>query len=355
MKILLLGEFSGFHTTLRDGLRVLGHDASVIGTGDGAKAIPVDWNIGTHRGGRTGMVERVARAVHFTATAPRADVLQLINPHVFPRGAGLNDRLIRRLRRRMPKMFLSACGDDALFIGKGVRALRYNPIDDATTLDLGLDRHPLANPDDLRWNHEVAAMSDGVIPVMYEYQMAYADEPRRLAAIPLPVNIDKVQASPNRVGDKLVVMHGAGRAGFKGSRHILKAFEMVTERHPGRFEFVHVTNLPIGQYLELMKRVNVVVDQTNGYSCGMNALFALAMGKVVLGGAEPESLSLYGGAASPVRNILPDASDIAAKLEAMLDLRPRLADMGEESRRFVEEHHHYRIIAQRYVDTWTRG
>ncbi len=353
MKILLLGEFSGFHTTLRDGLRVLGHGADVVGTGDGTKAIPVDWNIGSHRTGTMGMIERIAKAIHFTMTAPHADVIQLINPHVFPRGAGLNDHLIRRLRGRMPNMFLSACGDDALFVGKGIRALRYNPIDDAMRIDLGLERHPLANPDDLRWNRELAAMCDGVIPVMYEYQVAYADEPHRLASIPLPVNVDKIPALRNRIGDKLVVMHGAGRPGFKGSRHILAAFNLLEKRHPDRFEFVHVTNLPIDRYLELMKRVNVVVDQTNGYSCGMNALFALAMGKIVLGGAEPEARSLYDGGGSPVRNILPDAADIAMKLEELLDLASLFPRMGDESRQFVERHHHYLTVADRYVTAWT--
>jgi hypothetical protein len=132
----------------------------------------------------------------------------------------------------------------------------------------------------------------------------------------------------------------------------LAAFDLLEKRHPDRFEFVHVTNMPIDRYLELMKRVNVVVDQTNGYSCGMNALFALAMGKVVLGGAEPEALSLYGGAGSPVRNILPDAADIATKLEELLDAGPILAQMAEEARHFVERHHHYLTVAGRYLDAW---
>lgn len=354
MKVLLLGEFSGFHTTLRDGLRILGHDAIVAGTGDGSKAIPVDWDIGTTRTGLLGTGARIAKATQLVATMPKVDVLQLINPHVFPRGAGLNDVLIRLLRRKVPRLFLSACGDDAFFVQRGIRELRYNPIDDATVYDLGLDRHPLTAPQDLQWNEALAEMVDGVIPVMYEYEVGYVGRSNLRPNIPLPVNTDKVKCLSNRPGDKLVVMHGAGRAGFKGSRHILKAFEILEEKHPGCFEFIHVTNLPIGEYLELMARVNVVVDQANSYSCGMNALFALAMGKIVLGGAEPESLTLYGGASTPVRNIRPDPADIVRELTTLLDLRSQLTEMGDHNRRFIEQHHDYRTIAARYLEAWTK-
>lgn len=353
MKILLLGEFSGFHTTLRDGLLALGHDATVVASGDGTKAIPVDWNIGTSTTGRAGTLVRIGKALNFAATAPDADVLQVINPHIFPLGLGLNSTLLRRLRRKMPKMFLSGCGDDALFVQKGIRKLRYNPIDDALKYDLGLDRHPLSSEGELAWNEEMAEMVDGVIPVMHEYELSYSGCRTLRGSIPLPVNLDKVTALPNRSGDRLVVMHGAGRFGFKGTRHVLEAFRILEERHPDRFEFMHLSNLPLAEYLALMARVNVVVDQTNGYSCGMNALFAMAMGKIVLGGAEPESLGIYGGENTPVLNILPDANSIVAQLEAVLAARSHLSEMGAKSRAFVEKHHDFRAVAARYIEEWS--
>lgn len=354
MKILLLGEFSGFHTTLRDGLLALGHDATVVGAGDGSKAIPVDWNIGTTWSGAAGTLARVAKAVHFAGAAPDVDVFQIINPHIFPLGWGLNARLLRRLRRAVPRMFLSACGDDALFVQKGIDHMRYNPIEDAVTIDLGLTSHPLSTPGELAWNVEVADLVDGVIPVMREYEMGYSGRANLRLTIPLPVNTQKVRQLPNRASDKLVVMHGAGRFGFKGTRHVLEAFRILDEKHPDRFEFLHLSNLPIAEYLEIMARVNVVVDQTNSYSCGMNALFAMAMGKVVLGGAEPESLSIYGGEQTPVRNILPDSANIVAQLEAVLEARDKLPEMGEASRAFVVKHHDYQKVASRYVEEWCR-
>jgi len=352
MKIHLLGEYSGFHTTLRDGLRVLGHEAVVIGSGDGSKAIPVDWNIGASSGWGVGTMARIAKALHFVATAPRVDVLQVINPHVFPLGWGVNTHLLRRLRRKSPRMFLSACGDDAVYIHKGAPSVRYSPVSDAVAIDLGLLDHPLSTPSALKWNNELAQFVDGIIPVMHEYEIGYAGYPKLRSAIPLPVNTAKILHQPNRFRQRLVVMHGAGRLGAKGSRHILEAFRILDRKHPGFFEFMHIGNLPIQEYLNIMARVNVVVDQAYSYSCGMNALFALAMGKVVLGGAEPESLSLYGGEQSPVINILPDVSDIVAKIETIMDKIQDLDDLGLRGRNFIQKHHDYVNIAQTYLNQW---
>src|SRR5690554_1878487 len=42
MKILLLGEYSRLHNSLKEGLQALGHEVVIIGTGDGFKKFPVD-------------------------------------------------------------------------------------------------------------------------------------------------------------------------------------------------------------------------------------------------------------------------------------------------------------------------
>ena len=42
MKILLVGEFSRLHNSLKEGLLALGHDVTLVGTGDSFKNFPVD-------------------------------------------------------------------------------------------------------------------------------------------------------------------------------------------------------------------------------------------------------------------------------------------------------------------------
>ena len=45
MRILLIGEYSRFHNSLKEGLEALGHEVLLVGTGDYFKRFPVDINI----------------------------------------------------------------------------------------------------------------------------------------------------------------------------------------------------------------------------------------------------------------------------------------------------------------------
>lgn len=44
MRILLVGEYSRLHNSLKEGLRELGHQVIIIGNGDGFKNYPVDYS-----------------------------------------------------------------------------------------------------------------------------------------------------------------------------------------------------------------------------------------------------------------------------------------------------------------------
>ena len=45
MRILLVGEFSRLHNSLKEGLLNLGHEVTIIGSGDQFKKYPVDINV----------------------------------------------------------------------------------------------------------------------------------------------------------------------------------------------------------------------------------------------------------------------------------------------------------------------
>ena len=45
MKILLIGEYSRLHNSLKEGLMALGHEVTIVGCGDKFKQFPVDFSI----------------------------------------------------------------------------------------------------------------------------------------------------------------------------------------------------------------------------------------------------------------------------------------------------------------------
>ncbi|HLU16433.1 MAG TPA: hypothetical protein VKZ76_00105 [Edaphocola sp.] len=349
---MLIGEYSGFHQNLRDGLLELGHEAIVAGRKDGKKQISVDIDLDAVRSGILGKLERVWKSYRFSKAVNGYDVIQLINPWIFPKGLGLNEFLIRRILRHNLNVFLSACGDDAMFVMKGAQQLRYHPFKEAIQYDLKVIKHPLDSAKSLAWNEELASAVKGIVPIGYEYAVGYVSCPNLKDCIPLPINTKKIKYIDNRVNRKITIFHGLNRYGFKGTRHIEAAFEVLKRKYPNDVDFIIAGGVPLAEYLKLLERANVVVDQTNSYSCGMNAIYAMAMGKVVMGGAEPETLQAYGVDASPVINIVPDSKDIITKIESLLDSRNNLIEHGWQSRRFVEMHHNHVKVANQYLKVW---
>jgi hypothetical protein len=78
----------------------------------------------------------------------------------------------------------------------------------------------------------------------------------------------------------------------------------------------------------------------------------MALGKVVLGGAEPEHMRAVRVRETPVVNILPDPHDIVNKIETVLEQRDRLEEWGQRSRCFVEEIHGHVKVARACAEQW---
>lgn len=359
MKILLLGEFSGLHKNLKEGLLELGHEVIVAAHGDGFKKIPADISFDPYFSGRMGNIERVFRPLTKLNHMKGFDVVQLISPFSFyyeklPYSLFPTDYFFNQVIGGNKKFFMLAAGDDAFFWRYGRKALAYGPFDDFLKYDAKSNFYFMQSEKSLEMNKKLVDRSRGVIPVMYEYEISYKDSTKRLPTIPLPMNVNKIEYRENRINQKLVVFHGLNRYGFKGTRHIEEAFKILEKKYPNDLELIIDGNMPLNKYLSLMQRTNVVIDQLNSYSLGMNGVYALAMGKVVLGGAEPESLKSMGVHSSPVINVRPSASNMVESVEQLLDQRYRIQEMGAQSRVFAEKVHGHIRVAELYIDTWNR-
>jgi hypothetical protein len=110
--------------------------------------------------------------------------------------------------------------------------------------------------------------------------------------------------------------------------------------------------MPLDEYLEFLKGVNVVVDQAYSVSAGVNALYNMAMGKVVLGGGDQEFLDELGVKESPLIQIKPSVEDIEFELEKIIINRNEIERVGKLSRSFVERHHNYSLVARKYLEVW---
>lgn len=359
MRILLLGEFSALHNNLKDGLLELGHEVVIAANGDGFKKIPSDISFESLLPGKLGRLERGLRPLMNLQKLMGYDVAQLINPFVFyhdnkfPYSVFLAQYFFNKIIDGSAKFFILAAGDDAYFWRYGRKELDYGPFDDFLKYDHKSTTHFFESDKSLSFNKMLVDQSNGVIPVMYEYEVSYRSSNKMLSTIPLPINTKKIEYRDNIPRGKLVIFHGLNRYGFKGTRHVEEAFKILGNKFPNDLELIIDGNMPLDQYLLLMRRTNVVIDQLNSYSLGMNGVYALAMGKVVLGGAEPQSLKSIGVHSSPVINLKPSAKSIVDAVENLLANCNELQKLGAESRKFAEAVHGHTHIAQRYIDTWT--
>jgi glycosyltransferase involved in cell wall biosynthesis len=283
------------------------------------------------------------------------DVVQIINCNVFGGWQfryNYNCLLLSQIKKHSHKMFMMACGEDHYVFSKR-DSLRYNPFDEAimqgeTIGATYTDRRYVEN------NIRVAELVDGIIPGMYEYAEAYREHENCLATIPFPINIDQIQSTPQRFeNNRLKIFHGILREGFKGTRFIKEAMLRLKENYPNDVDILIDGRMPLKKYLKVLEETNVIVDQALSYSYGMNAIYSMAMGKVVLSGNEPECQQEFGRKDIPIINILPSADDIYAKLEKLVLNKDEVIDIGNRSREFIEDFHDYRKVAQRFVDTWS--
>lgn len=355
MRILLLGEFSGFYHVLKEGLEAHGHDVTLASNGDGWKQFPADINLGMRSDSVLEMIAYRWRLLDLPKICKSFEVVQFINPfEVFPRKCFPLLAGFRRLRHESKRLFMSAAGCDAFFWTTGQRAMRYGPFKDSLSFDHNQFGRYLMSASAMRINREVADITDGILPVMYEYAVSYRSHHKCLPTIPLPVNTDKIQFKELRLDRKLRVFHGLSRPGFKGTRHIQQAFSQLQAKYPNDLECIIAGRLPYDEYMKVLADSHLVIDQVNSYSCGMNAVIALAMGKIVIGGAEQEGLAELGISETPVVNVLPSSSSVLQAIERILDHRAKLQELSAHSRQFAERVHDYKRIASRYLETWLK-
>lgn len=357
MKILLLGEFSGLHKNLKEGLVELGHDAVVAASGDGFKKIPVDISFDFDSPFKSPIAKAHKRLKLLASLSELKgyDTVQMVNPFIFPDKFFPNRYAINGIIKNNDKFFLLGAGCDAYFWREGRKNLSYGPFKDNLKYDLKSPVALFESKKSLIFNQWLVEKSNGVIPTMYEYEVSYNHIKNRLNTIPIPMNIEKVKYRENIVKEKIVIFHGLNRYGFKGTRHVKEAFDYLRHKYPNDLELIIEGNLPLDEYLELISRTNVVVDQMYSHSLGLNAIYAMAMGKVVMGGAEPESLISLGVESSPAINVKPNAESLIAEIELLLENKNKISEIGFKSRQFVEEVHDHVKVAQQYINTWNKN
>lgn len=356
MKILLLGEYSGLNNELKNALINIGHDVTLAASNDFFKAYPTDLNLGYGSNIYTYKARQLLLPLMNLKKLTNYDIVHVINFYIFPRMPWLNLQLIKFLKKNNGLVTLAGAGDDPFFVKFSAETMRYNPIEPHELYDRGGKAYYMRHDNHLSIMNEYMNYVDGVIPIMYEYYSTFVQagfESKVCSPIAIPINTKKINYEANIAKNKLLFFHGLNRVGFKGTFLIQECFDSFQKKYPNDVECIIAGNMPFDKYMNLLSKVNISVDQVFSYSLAMNPLYSMAKGKVVCGGAEPESSILYAGASPPVHNLLPNKSSIINTFEFILENKSNLAYEGLLSREFVDKYHAPNVVAEKYIDFWS--
>ncbi len=355
MKILLIGEFSGLQTELKKGLVKLGHDVTLAAANDYYKNFSSDINLGNGSNLYSYNFRKLVYPFLNLRKFCGYDIVHVENFYTIPKFSTLNLLFLNYLKSNNGMLTMSGAGDDPFFVSFSKKTMRYNPISPHEIFDRGGRPHDMRKKSQLRAMHEGMKIVDFIIPTAYEYYSTFlfaGYSSKTSPPIPIPIDVKKYK--PNfDMRERLLFFHGLTRPGFKGTFLIKEAFDKLSTRYPNDVECVINGRMAFDDYLPILSKTNVSVDQIYSYSLAMNALYSMAQGKIVCGGAEIESAILYDGQLPPIFNLIPNADSIYETFIEILDQKDKLLEISESSRMFVEEYHDGLRVAQRYIDCWS--
>lgn len=371
MKILLIGEASFLHNTLKKGLVERGHRVTTMSDGNGWHDAPRD--IDLRRDGRWGKLGGLRVVWQLLRHLPQLcgnDVVQIHNYQFVPLMYRWNTLLLRFLKLTNRRVVKGCFGDDPQIFRRQAQGVpAYSDTYWSGQLQ-NADQHRdriaevIEHGAEASWR-KTTHMADALVACLYEYWLDYNEPPyaEKLHYIPLPIECEEMVrwcdgemvkcVGNDAPSHPLTILIGLQpkRDFMKGAMKIAAFVEEVARRHPGKVQIKYVEGVPYDEYMHLLAEADVLVDQLYSYTPSMNSLAAMARGTVVIGGGEEEYYEFIGeDTLRPIINVRPDVPDeenIAA-IERALFTDGMLERMAQESIQFVHKYHDYRLVAKQY-------
>ena len=363
MKILLIGEYSNVHATLAEGLRVLGHEVTVISDGDGWKDYPRDIDV-SRQSGKIGGIKLMLKLWSLLPKMRGYDVVQLINPMFFELKAERLFWFYDYLRQHNRRIYLGAFGMDWYWVHTCTydKPLRYSDfnIGEKTRTDveavyyqkdwLGTTKEQL--------NKKIASDCDGIIAGLYEDWICYKPVfPNKTTFIPYPMKMPEKSCTDRADTSKTIIFIGINRkrSVYKGTDIMLQAAQDVQNKHPEKMALRIAESVPFTEYQQLMEGSDAILDQLYAYTPSMNPLLAMSKGIICIGGGEPENYEIINeNELRPIINVKPTYESVYHELEQLILNPDRIPELKRQSMEYVKKHHEYTKVAKQYLDFWTK-
>ncbi len=377
MKILLIGEYSRLHNSLKEGLITLGYDVAIVATGDHFKNYEVDYSIRSHffndywliRKAKN-LMYRITRldlgkletAIRFYFLLPqlkRYSHIQLINSNALETYPVLSLWLYKKLLHKNTQLSLLVCGDETpvndYLLKNKLRYSVFTPYLENESLKSEF-KHSLSyttrrHRQLFNW---IISQTNCLIVSDLDYKIPMEAMGYNVKLIPNPINTDKIVQAPQGSPIPVVIFMGINNLTYnkKGMMFFEEALKIIKEKYGKQVEIIRSENVPYSQYIQSYQQAHILLDQVYGFDQGYNALEAMAKGKVVFTGAEIEFKNHYKITEPVAINALAHTQSLVKELSFLIENPEQLHQIGINARKFIEKEHHYIHIAMKYLQEW---
>jgi glycosyltransferase involved in cell wall biosynthesis len=375
MKILLVGEYSRLHNSLKEGLQKLGNEVTILGFKDGFKDFEVDFPL--EKKWDSGLLKKIKIAL-FVITGfdissyltyrqfwkkrenfKDYDVVQLINEHGFLCSFRHEKKILDYLFRHNKKTFLLSCGDDYPYVCYNFEHPE-NPSIVQPYLAGKIEDKGFSNVLKFRTKtfeklHQfIYDNIHGVIATDMDYHIPLQGNTKYLGLIPSPINLDRFPETELDINERIVIFHGINRESYfkKGNDFFEKALKIIEKKYGNKVEIITSENVPYSIYINLYNKAHILLDQLYGHDQGSNGLEGMAKGKAVFTNASEVFEKHYNLTQKVVINGLPDVDYLVNELSFLIENPDEIKAIGKRARMFVEKEHDYIKIAEKYLETW---
>jgi glycosyltransferase involved in cell wall biosynthesis len=379
MRILLVGEYSRLHNSLKEGLQKLGHEVILVSNGDDFKNFESDFSVKSNffssywftKKVRNGLkkiiqfdLEKVERTIRFYFLLPKLkgfDHVQFINSDALELNPKISLFFYKKLKHQNKQLSLLICGDEPPIIDYLLKNELNYSIMSPYLNDRSLKKEFRFSLKYLQPNYKMVfnwlkENTNKLIVSDLDYKIPMERMNYVVNFIPNPINTDKITFTALEINAKVIIFLGINRLSYikKGIRFFEEALAIIEKKYANQVEIIVTENIPYQQYIELYNKAHILLDQVYAYDQGYNALEAMAKGKIVFTGAEKEFTEQYQLTERVAINALPDVTDLVNELSFLIENPQEIIEIGKRARLFIEKEHDYIKIAERYLDKWTK-
>ena len=381
MKILLIGEYSNLHNSLKHGLICRGHTVKLISSGDGFKNFKSDLKIKKPNLKKGVFIKKIFKAlfkypfkyyynsIQFQFILKRLknyDVVQLINEHSIGGIPCIEKYQMKILKKQNKSMFLLCCGEDFNSVNYYLNfksEFKYSILT------------PYVKDKRLKSNYEYSLkyltkpfknlsktlhdICDGIISTDLDYHFVFKNKNKYLGMIPNPIILlgdnHRYAKEFKKINHKKInVLLGINSSNYlkKGIMYFEKLIGKLKSKFP-EVVFKVTYDLPFEKYMVEVAKTDILLDQIYSYDQGYNALEAMALGKVVFTGGEKIFLKHYKISEDEVViNTLPDINYLVKKMSYLLNNPNEIKRIGRNAKKFVIKYHDSEKISGKYLQKW---